>query len=69
MKKPERTAGEWRALCILLVVVVLFLAWGWHTADRKRADILAELDAKNATIEEMRVEINDLREMLENDPG
>lgn len=69
MKKPERTAGEWRALCILLVVAVLFLAWGWHSADRKRADVLAELDAKNATIEEMRVEINDLREMLENDPG
>jgi cell division protein FtsL len=69
MKKHERSGQEWKAICILLAAAVLFLAWGWHSAERKRADVLDELDAKNAEIEEMRLEINDLREMLENDPG
>lgn len=57
MKKHERTAEEWKTICILLIVVCLFLGYGWYKTENS---YLKRIDSLHERIEELEAMINDL---------
>lgn len=57
MKKPERTAEEWKALCILLLVACLLLGYGWYRTENNR---LKQIESLHEQIEELEARIDDL---------
>lgn len=57
MKKPERTAEEWKALCILLFVACLLLGYGWYRTENNR---LKQIESLHEQIEELEARIDDL---------
>ena len=64
MAKQKYDAGELKAVCILLVVVIVGILWGWHNSESARLKILDELEEANSTIEEMRIEMNSMEKEI-----
>lgn len=61
MANPRHTAEGYRAICILLVVVIAALIWGWHNSEQNRLKLLDELQETQDRVEELEYELRKMR--------
>jgi len=64
MSDPRHNAEGYRAICIILLVVIGFLAWQWHQSEQHRLNLLDELNDAKYTIEELEKKNEDLSELV-----
>ena len=53
MAKLKHDAEGYRTLCILLVVAIAMILWGWHNSEKARVELVETVEELRQTIEEL----------------
>ena len=69
MSNPRHSAEGYRAICILLVIVIAALIWGWHNSEQNRLKLLDELQSREAEYEEKIYELKNEIESWKEEAG
>ena len=61
MKEPRHSAEGYRAICIILVVVMAIMGWMWYQSEENRLKLLDELRDTQSQVEELKDELREYR--------
>ena len=59
MKAPRYNAEEYRIICIILVVIIVFMGWFWYQSEKNRLKVLDDLKEAESKIEDAESKIED----------
>lgn len=61
MSNPKHSAETYRVFCIILIVAIAAILWGWHNSEENRLKLLNELNEAQDRIEELEHELCKMR--------
>lgn len=54
MSNPKHDAKSYKVICVILVIIVLLMAYGWYRCEEKKVELYDEIQILEEKIERMK---------------